>query len=315
MHLDEAQDGGPVLVGHPVGRLDLAAGGDVRLEQRRTARRGGRSCVGRRPASAHAATRMGSRASGSVIATASSRRSRRRRPRRAPARRRRTRRRGPQPAVRAVPGDEPVQRGEHEGRGRERRSTASKAPMSRRPPRSPCGSGASYASRRREMRSARRSGRASATRARRRSARSTSSVTTLDMGRGRARSRRSTASPLGRRRCRRGGDRRQCGVAAASNRVAVRSTIDHRTSSFEVDVRVQARALDVERASDVAHARPRVATLAEQRAGDGLDLASSCRLRTTAPSTPNDRLVRSSLRHDAARGQDDRRRAARLTPR
>ena len=34
VHLDEAQDGRPVLVGHPVGRLDLAAGRDVRLEQR-----------------------------------------------------------------------------------------------------------------------------------------------------------------------------------------------------------------------------------------------------------------------------------------
>ena len=32
MHLDEAQDRGPVLVGHPVGRLDLAAADDVRLE-------------------------------------------------------------------------------------------------------------------------------------------------------------------------------------------------------------------------------------------------------------------------------------------
>ena len=34
VHLDEAQDGGPVLVGHPVGRLDLAARGHVLLEQR-----------------------------------------------------------------------------------------------------------------------------------------------------------------------------------------------------------------------------------------------------------------------------------------
>ncbi len=34
VHLDEAQDGGPVLVGHPVGRLDLEPGRDVLLEQR-----------------------------------------------------------------------------------------------------------------------------------------------------------------------------------------------------------------------------------------------------------------------------------------
>ena len=34
MHLDEAQDAGPVLVGHPVAGLDLAAGRDVRLERR-----------------------------------------------------------------------------------------------------------------------------------------------------------------------------------------------------------------------------------------------------------------------------------------
>ena len=33
VHLDESEDGRPVLVRHPVGRLDLAAGGDVRLEQ------------------------------------------------------------------------------------------------------------------------------------------------------------------------------------------------------------------------------------------------------------------------------------------
>ena len=32
VHLDEAQDGGPILVGHRVGRFDLAAGHDVRLE-------------------------------------------------------------------------------------------------------------------------------------------------------------------------------------------------------------------------------------------------------------------------------------------
>jgi hypothetical protein len=34
VHLDEAQDGGPVLVGHPVGRLDLEPGRDMLLEQR-----------------------------------------------------------------------------------------------------------------------------------------------------------------------------------------------------------------------------------------------------------------------------------------
>jgi hypothetical protein len=33
MHLDEAQDARPVLVRHPVGRLDLAAARDVLLEQ------------------------------------------------------------------------------------------------------------------------------------------------------------------------------------------------------------------------------------------------------------------------------------------
>jgi hypothetical protein len=32
VHLDEPEHGDPVLVGHPVGRLDLAAGGHVLLE-------------------------------------------------------------------------------------------------------------------------------------------------------------------------------------------------------------------------------------------------------------------------------------------
>ena len=67
VHLDEAQDRGPVLVGHPVGRLDLAAAGDVRLE-RRVALVVGQVVVERRAASARAGRGSGSRASGSVIA-------------------------------------------------------------------------------------------------------------------------------------------------------------------------------------------------------------------------------------------------------
>src|SRR5205814_9000809 len=33
MHLDEAEDGHPIFVGHPVGRFDLEPGLDMRLEQ------------------------------------------------------------------------------------------------------------------------------------------------------------------------------------------------------------------------------------------------------------------------------------------
>ena len=38
VHLDELEDGGPVFVGHPVVRLDLAAGADVGIEGLRVTR-------------------------------------------------------------------------------------------------------------------------------------------------------------------------------------------------------------------------------------------------------------------------------------
>ena len=38
VHLDELQDGGAVLVGHPVVRLDLSAGADVGVERLRVTR-------------------------------------------------------------------------------------------------------------------------------------------------------------------------------------------------------------------------------------------------------------------------------------
>ena len=44
------------------------------------------------------------------------------------------------------------------------------------------------------------------------------------------------------------------------------------------DVRIQAGPLDVEGARDVAHARAGIATLAEERARDLFDLATTCRL-------------------------------------
>ena len=56
------------------------------------------------------------------------------------------------------------------------------------------------------------------------------------------------------------------------------------------DVRVEARALDVERPGDVAHARTGVATLAKERAGHVIDLAATRRLDHGAgdlPSQPN----------------------------
>ena len=49
------------------------------------------------------------------------------------------------------------------------------------------------------------------------------------------------------------------------------------------DVGVQARALDVDRPGDVAHARPRVAALVEERAGGSLDLASAGGFDQQAP--------------------------------
>jgi hypothetical protein len=49
------------------------------------------------------------------------------------------------------------------------------------------------------------------------------------------------------------------------------------------DMRVQAGPLDVERPRDIAHARPGVAPLAEERARDVLDLAASRRLDHADP--------------------------------
>ena len=66
VHLDEAQDLGPVLVGHPVGRLDLAAVRDVLLEMRvpRVVRE---RVVVERQRRRSLRGRTGSSASGSVI--------------------------------------------------------------------------------------------------------------------------------------------------------------------------------------------------------------------------------------------------------